>query len=137
MSNDKKKSKLLFGKHYRNIENGDISIPWLEEDTIEKPLFYSIIQRNDRKMILVYEGGGEYAEYVDDICEVTNDCCQFDKNSKWILPKSILEIFGDEKKCVWLGVGDHVELYTVKSLEEETKKIDLEKLKGMMSKLGF
>ena len=142
MKKEKNKSGLLYGRYCENVENGTITIPWIYEDALgymEKPLYYRISEHNDLKTISVYSSNHEYVpnEESQYITTLEIDGCTLDENDKWVLPNSILEILNGETECVWLGIGNYIELHSKKALEDAAKKIDVEEMKEFLLKLGF
>lgn len=137
MSNEKKRRGLLYGRYERNIENGAITIPWIEENKMEKPLAYIIMQYSNGKVVQVYEKRDADDCSDDEGKFFEKNDCQLDSDDKWILPNSVLEIFGGDNQCVWIGIGDHIELFTLNSLEDRNNKVDLEELKNILLDLNF
>ena len=137
MSNGKKRNGLLYGRYECNIEDGAITIPWIEKNQIEKTLTYIIMEYSNQKIVQVYENSD-----IDDCSDeqrrvLEKNHCQLDNDDKWIVPNSVLDIFGGDNQCVWLGIGDHIELFTLNSLENINKKVDVNELKNFLSKLAF
>ncbi|MBR2024213.1 MAG: hypothetical protein IKA02_00215 [Clostridia bacterium] len=133
MSNEKetKKSKMIYGRYMHEIENGTVVIPWLENKIFDLPLYYTILEASERKYISVHENEFQDSE---ELTPIENCLCQLDENNKWILPKSVLDIVGNES-VVWLGLGNRAELTTEKILNENS--VDIEELKQILLNLRF
>ena len=123
-----KRSSMIFGRYNDKIENGAISIPWLKSKVFKKPCYYTVGQYNNNVHIYVH------CNALDDdlLLVVDSGECAFDKSNKWLVPKSVLDIIG-ENECVWLGIGTHAELITDNRLNET--ELNLDELREAMLKL--
>ena len=122
---------MIFGRYERDIENGAISIPWLEKGEFNLPCFYEIINYNEKSFFYVCDLQAEVRENVN-VIEIGQ--CELNEDGKWILPQAILDVLGGEE-CLWLGIGEKCTLTSKKRLQEDEP--DYDKIKEALLKLGF
>lgn len=120
---------MLIGRYECNIDNGAISIPWLDKGELKLPCFYEVVKHNDKSFFYVCDS----EEAKENVTFIERSKCDIDSNGKWILPKTILDALGGE--YIWIGIGDKCMITSKKRLQEYEP--DYDKIKEALLKLGF
>ncbi len=78
----------------------------------------------------------QYQYFIREICSNTVDV-QLDSQGRIVLPQFLKERAGLEKNALFLGVGNHLEIWSPEVLEEKDKEVDVEELTRLMMEIGF
>lgn len=62
---------------------------------------------------------------------------QLDAQGRIVIPQFLKDSAGLEKNALFLGVGNHIEIWSPSVLEEKNNSVDIEELKNMMMEIGF
>ena len=78
----------------------------------------------------------QYQYFIREICSNTVDV-QLDSQGRIIIPQYLKEKVGLAKNALFLGVGNHAEIWAPDVLEQKNSEVDLEELKRLMIDIGF
>lgn len=78
----------------------------------------------------------QYQYFIREICSNTVDV-QLDSQGRIVLPQFLKERAGLQKNALFLGVGNHLEIWAPDVLEEKNKEVDIEELTRLMMEIGF
>lgn len=78
----------------------------------------------------------QYQYFIREICSNTVDV-QLDSQGRIVLPQFLKDRAGLEKNALFLGVGNHLEIWSPDVLEEKNKEVDVEELTRLMMEIGF
>ncbi len=74
--------------------------------------------------------------FVREICSNTVDV-QLDSQGRIVIPQYLKDKVGLEKNALFLGVGNHAEIWAPDVLEQKNAEVDIEELKRTMIEIGF
>ncbi|MBQ4510752.1 MAG: division/cell wall cluster transcriptional repressor MraZ [Clostridia bacterium] len=74
--------------------------------------------------------------FIREICSNTVDV-QLDSQGRIVIPQYLKDKVGLEKNALFLGVGNHAEIWAPDVLEQKNAEVDLEELKRAMIDIGF
>jgi MraZ protein len=78
----------------------------------------------------------QYQYFIREICSNTVDV-QLDSQGRIVIPQYLKEKVGLAKNALFLGVGNHAEIWAPDVLEQKNSEVDLEELKRLMIDIGF
>ena len=78
----------------------------------------------------------QYQYFIREICSNTVDV-QLDSQGRIVIPQYLKEKVGLTKNALFLGVGNHAEIWAPDVLEQKNSEVDLEELKRLMIDIGF
>ena len=78
----------------------------------------------------------QYQYFIREICSNTVDV-QLDSQGRIVIPQYLKEKAALSKNALFLGVGNHAEIWSPEILEQKNSEVDIEELKRLMINIGF
>ena len=146
----KGEKSMLYGRYEHTIDaKNRVFIPAKYKDALGNS-FKITYNKIMNKCILVYSDSEweelqkrvanlptlQYQYFIREICSNTVDV-QLDSQGRIVLPQFLKDRAGLEKNALFLGVGNHLEIWSPDVLEEKNKEVDIEELTRLMMEIGF
>lgn len=78
----------------------------------------------------------QFEDYVREIFSNTVDV-QTDTQGRIVLPQFLKEKTNIQKNVLFIGVGNHIEIWAQEAYEDKRKSLDMDEIKKLMIDMGF